>query len=646
MLFLNSQELKDLIYRYLDENTYNYALLLDGDWGSGKTHFIKNILIPSIKEDKLKKDAIYISLYGLKNLEDITDCIVSAIVEKKMPQGEKILPFVSRSFKVVTECVGSLLGSDSVQNSDINKFFSPFVDYIKYFFVFDDLERCSMPINEVLGYINYFIEQNSAKVLIVANEKEIGSDNTDSNLVFKYLLASQNSITWPEKVKKGYDSLFTNNNKSQNQIIDLEELKRRSQLINDDNKYYFRIKEKLIGCTVYYRPILSEIVPTIYDKLSGRESNDNDHKFKEIICYYMSKEKHYNLRTLQSVLLLFFKIEKLMETMEIDSKAHENISLTILEATLRMAIHHKKGLPPYDWNEDSEYGSISLDDTNLFGDNFISFRFIQDYIYYATYNEERIKFTIQNYASTIVYKDESEDPSHGLNYYWELEDKEILEKLQKIYIKLNENKYDGSSYPWLVSILYILKEVGLEPISVDNYIAVMTENLSRGLPYRMIQEPMIKKDCRYFNDYTECIKKFSEIAKRSSDFYSSQKINSFFDLGQGWGNKFSKYVLDDKGQFLNQKGFFKYIDVIKCFDTLKECAIKDLSDFRRTVGSIYDFSNIYEYFSGDIDFLNQFKKLLTNTEFDGNIRKLNIKLLITQIEITLKKLEFSNENSM
>ena len=39
-----------------------------------------------------------------------------------------------------------------------------------FIFVFDDLERCSMPINEALGYINHFVEQNNAKVLIDGKE--------------------------------------------------------------------------------------------------------------------------------------------------------------------------------------------------------------------------------------------------------------------------------------------------------------------------------------------------------------------------------------------------------------------------------------------------------------------------------------------
>src|SRR5262249_39994881 len=40
-------------------------------------------------------------------------------------------------------------------------------------YVFDDLERCEMPINKSLGYINEFVEHDVHKVVIVANDQEI-----------------------------------------------------------------------------------------------------------------------------------------------------------------------------------------------------------------------------------------------------------------------------------------------------------------------------------------------------------------------------------------------------------------------------------------------------------------------------------------
>ena len=63
------QEVKDnhvtqSIFSYLDMQT-NGALLLTGDWGSGKTYFIKNFVFPLISEKKDCPVPIMVSLYGV-----------------------------------------------------------------------------------------------------------------------------------------------------------------------------------------------------------------------------------------------------------------------------------------------------------------------------------------------------------------------------------------------------------------------------------------------------------------------------------------------------------------------------------------------------------------------------------------------------
>lgn len=42
-----------------------------------------------------------------------------------------------------------------------------------YILIFDDLERCSINIINLLGYINFFVEHQSYKVILIANEEEL-----------------------------------------------------------------------------------------------------------------------------------------------------------------------------------------------------------------------------------------------------------------------------------------------------------------------------------------------------------------------------------------------------------------------------------------------------------------------------------------
>lgn len=60
----------DLVDKYLVTKPTDYALLINGAWGSGKTFFFKNDIHKKITQHRLKP--IYISLYGVNDTNDIT----------------------------------------------------------------------------------------------------------------------------------------------------------------------------------------------------------------------------------------------------------------------------------------------------------------------------------------------------------------------------------------------------------------------------------------------------------------------------------------------------------------------------------------------------------------------------------------------
>ena len=47
------------------------------------------------------------------------------------------------------------------------------------------MERCDCSINEILGYINSFVEHEKMKVIIVANQEEIGKSVTEKGREFR-----------------------------------------------------------------------------------------------------------------------------------------------------------------------------------------------------------------------------------------------------------------------------------------------------------------------------------------------------------------------------------------------------------------------------------------------------------------------------
>ena len=66
---MNEQQIEKEIFRYIQDESYNYAVLIDGEWGSGKTYFVKNVLLKKIESNE--KRVLYVSLYGISNIQEL-----------------------------------------------------------------------------------------------------------------------------------------------------------------------------------------------------------------------------------------------------------------------------------------------------------------------------------------------------------------------------------------------------------------------------------------------------------------------------------------------------------------------------------------------------------------------------------------------
>jgi hypothetical protein len=132
--------------------------MLNGPWGIGKTFLLKSFLAPSSGEDKRY---VYISLYGLASFDDIDDALFRAMYPALDNKGVQLAGRALKAAGKFFQIEPDVKLSDILSKSKAD------------LFVFDDLERCELPINKVLGYINEFVEHHDCKVIIVANEIEI-----------------------------------------------------------------------------------------------------------------------------------------------------------------------------------------------------------------------------------------------------------------------------------------------------------------------------------------------------------------------------------------------------------------------------------------------------------------------------------------
>ena len=192
------------IKKYVDEYLYDYAVMIDGTWGCGKTYFVLKKLIVELKEHEEKKvksikgykkhNVIYISLYGVKSIEDISKKLcVEAYFGKTEKLGnvlKKGADVVSSLVPIALEVVKPFARNVELEQQDISSVIESFLPIKNSILIFDDLERCNCSINEILGYINSFVEHEKMKVIIVANQDEIGKSVTEKGRELQYLVAS------------------------------------------------------------------------------------------------------------------------------------------------------------------------------------------------------------------------------------------------------------------------------------------------------------------------------------------------------------------------------------------------------------------------------------------------------------------------
>jgi hypothetical protein len=285
-----------LDYYYALPTAPQYAVLITGNWGSGKTWFIRRSL------DKLKKNngrVLYVSLYGISSTKGIEDEFFQqlhpVLGSKGMAIGGKLVKgFLKGALKIDWDNDGRDDGTASIGIPDID-----IPTYLKntegMVLVFDDVERCSIPIGDLLGYINYFVEHGGYKAVLVANEKEILDRDSD------------------------------------------EECK---------GKEYRRIKEKLIGKTFEVEADLQGAVASFIDEMHEGEAKKTVAKNALLIHDLYRASNYKNLRHLRQALLDYGRIVALLRDAHLK---HEELLRHLLSFFLIYSMEIKSGkLQPQD----------------------------------------------------------------------------------------------------------------------------------------------------------------------------------------------------------------------------------------------------------------------------------------------------------
>lgn len=178
-------EIDKIIKDYVTAKDTDYAIMIDGEWGSGKTWYWNNVLTgivtdidcPESKaEDPKKYKTATISLFGISSSAELRSRI---FVETTTLFKNKYVRTGAKLAGLVANKVGNFFNIGDLQGEDLAKVFNDIsINLDDYVLCFDDLERVNEDVLiELLGYINNLIETDHVKVVFIANDKEIKSDD-------------------------------------------------------------------------------------------------------------------------------------------------------------------------------------------------------------------------------------------------------------------------------------------------------------------------------------------------------------------------------------------------------------------------------------------------------------------------------------
>ncbi|EAS1912084.1 hypothetical protein ABH34_10970 [Salmonella enterica] len=177
---LNNHIIDNLNY-YLNTSAPEYAFMITGGWGAGKTHFIENFITEYNKnaiDNQSRNKIIKISLFGFKATSSIDEMIFQSLHPLL---GHRYTKLAGNILKGALKLGCKIdINGDSKPDVDINasldkikfsEIFSTKTDSGEIIIALDDLERTDVPLKEILGYVNYLVEISKVKVILIANEK-------------------------------------------------------------------------------------------------------------------------------------------------------------------------------------------------------------------------------------------------------------------------------------------------------------------------------------------------------------------------------------------------------------------------------------------------------------------------------------------
>ncbi len=595
---MNTNELNEYLENYLKNDVSRRAIMLTADWGSGKTFYIKNDLMK-----KLKNKCVYVSLYDIKNLEELNKELYLEIKLKKSQH-----PQLSKAKKYVEAFGSTVVGIGKTiikklchvdlnvdwEKPNIEKLYEE-VNLKNKLIIFDDLERSQIDLIEFLGYINNLEEHDGIKVLLVANEREI--------------------LKYDEREKN-------------NETISIP---------NEATLKYLKIKEKTISDTIQFYGNTYNIIQNIYNEFKNNyftKINDGGYccsKFNiiEKIASIMQELKCNNYR------LLLFGLQKTYDIF-IKLDITQNYDLEFLEhimlGAVAFAMNNKL-------TEDLVWKEISYTSSTLGCARYPLDKFVFDYIRYQRFNMGDMLFAQDLFlkAKELAEADKHLNILYNYDIYSE---SDVVEAINHIYDFLKKNKISASEYVKIANFLISLIPIIGHEKEIDSCLNCMLKNaeslVNEGKKIKFYSSSFVTIEEENYQN------KFNDFKTKLTNVVNKDEILINFDYTVKNLDKFCDEIFQYANKRTYKNGFAKQLNVDKFLQLIKQCSSLNIRNLRDVFLNVYRYSNIDQFYYEDKENLIKLKDGLqkivdANSNMDA-IKRTQMKWFVFNLQSIIEKL--------
>jgi hypothetical protein len=508
-----NQKINSIIEAYLEShNKTDYAIMINGLWGCGKTYYVTNELKEIVEKKKMQY--IYTSLNGCDNFIKIIKKVTLRLLFKNkytfidddLIDNLYDLGAGLSEFHSVTKIIYEIFGNFKNKFSEtLIKGISSEINPSKIVIIFDDIERISnnAAINDFIGLIYESYSKKGYKTIIVGDETNI----------------------------------------------------------NNDKDKYDKVKEKVIRRTISYEPEKKQQIESFIDhQFNDSIFKEYLDKNKDKLITYIIMSGEINLRTISFVLDNFlFVFDKLNDKMKIRFGDFIFKNILLLTSEYKNGylsdMKNEKELMKYPKvyymnlalrKRGSKIERTYLDD---FYDRYLNipifndFKFIKDLYNFIltgyldiTKLEKEIKS--QFYDEFIP---ESEKAMNFLTYNLvDLEEEELLNGLEKLIGHLGKGEYGIYRLPYIYTFLNFIKK--------RNFVADWHYDIEKIISV----------------SFQEAVKN-SSMVYEEVDLFTLQQRYSEIELNEDY---FNKLLEDIKKETSNKKSESKKARIDKIFQLI------------------------------------------------------------------------------